>query len=168
VSDQKLINEDEVKKAEAFRDTMDTLNDTFQDVVLKLAEDFIPMLTTIVNKLLPIIGVAGDVATAIAGPSGLTQTLLDMGVAMDEIVKKVGFEQVMKDLSLTSEELAQLVGDELVPETYAMRDAWVEGYRAMYDARKEMETTAGAIDDIETQYRELIGELDDRGLVQPR
>jgi len=162
VSEAKLINEDEVKKAEAFRDTMDTLNDTFRDVVLKLAEDFIPLLTTIVQKMMPIVGLAGDVATAIAGPSSTTQAFLDMGAALDEVVAKLGFEQVMKDLNLSADELAVMIDKNLVPSTYRMRDAWIEGYRAMIDAKGVADDTTDSIGDLEQAIAELKGEIDER------
>ena len=162
VSDAKIIDENEVKKAEAFRDTMDTLNDVFQDVVLELGGSLIPIIERLVDKILPVVGVVGDATEAIAGPTGLTQAVLDMGGNINDVVKKLGFEQVMSDMEISASDLAKMIDRELVPETYDLQFAWQEGYRAMIDANEALGDITESLGDVSDEYDELIGKLDDR------
>ncbi|MFZ9903593.1 MAG: hypothetical protein ACO3FT_08055, partial [Ilumatobacteraceae bacterium] len=55
VSDSKIIDEDEVRKAEEFRDRMDKLKDTFGDIALELGEALVPLLSDVLDLLQPLI-----------------------------------------------------------------------------------------------------------------
>ena len=163
VSDQKIIDEEEVRKAEEFRATMDTLNDVFQDVVLELGESLIPLLGKLVDKFLPLISIVGDSVEAIAGPQdGLTKAIIDMGGNINDVVENLGFETVMKDMGLSASELAKLIRKDLVPETYNLQFAWQEGYRAMIDADRALGDLDQSLGDVSEEYDKLIGKLDDR------
>ena len=51
VSDSKVIDPEELKKAKEFRDTMDKLKDTVEDLSLELGESLIPALEDLANLL---------------------------------------------------------------------------------------------------------------------
>lgn len=164
VSDAKLIDQAEVDKAENYRDAMDKLNDAFGDFMNEVGEKFMPILAAAMSALAKALGPIGDVVEAIAGPQdSITKSLLDMGATFDSVVKELGFEKVMSDMGLSVEQLSSLIKDkELVPAIYGMRDAWVEGYRSMIDARRVSQDLERDLGNLEDAIAELKGEVDER------
>jgi hypothetical protein len=59
VSDSKVIDEKEVKKAKDFRASMDKLGDEFQDMALELGEQLVPQLVIAVEKMAKLAEFAG-------------------------------------------------------------------------------------------------------------
>lgn len=55
VSDAKIIDEDEVRKAREFRERMDELSDTFQNIALEVGEALVPVLEKTLDVLNPIL-----------------------------------------------------------------------------------------------------------------
>jgi hypothetical protein len=89
VSDSKVIDPDELKKAKEFRDTMDDLNDAMEDLKLSLGQSLVPMLTDIakifgsINDVrgwisdLPGVSIFTTAISKISSPIALVSTALD-------------------------------------------------------------------------------------------
>lgn len=89
VGDAQVINEDEVRKADEFREKMDNLNDSVDTLKLGLAEGLIPAISTLAGWVadldpkmvtwgITIAGVAlavGKISTAVSGALGMLDLL---------------------------------------------------------------------------------------------
>lgn len=58
VSEQKVINEDELDKARKLREAMDNLNDVFEDVQIQVGQALVPALTQVADSLAALEGAA--------------------------------------------------------------------------------------------------------------
>ena len=79
VSDQKVISDDERKKAERFRDAMDTLRDRIDDVMLSLGDKLVPTLSDTAEFLDNAVDAASDLNRSFKQLSGLVGD--DVGLA---------------------------------------------------------------------------------------
>ena len=65
VSDAKVVDEDEVRKAKQLRDTLDTLKDAGEDFALALGETVVPILADVVEIVLDVVGAVKTVTGAV-------------------------------------------------------------------------------------------------------
>lgn len=85
VSESKVIDEAEVQKARDFREAMDTLKDTLEDVTLTIGEYFIPIFTGAVEAIKGSIDIIGRVGGALLDATGAALGFgSEMGKASEE------------------------------------------------------------------------------------
>lgn len=156
VSDAKIIDEEEVKKAENYRDAMDKLNGVFEDFVLQVGDKLIPIFSNFVDLAGTALGALDDIGRAIGNVKQMTP---------EQLIDEIGFEKTVEVLQLTNDEINDLIkriDPKLVPAIYGMRDAWVEGYRSMIDARRVSQDLERDLGNLEDAIAELKGEVDER------
>lgn len=123
VSDAKVIDEDEVRKARDFRASMDELKDRFEDLTLELGENLVPAITQAIDQFLVLSDAIGKVPVL---PDILGNMFKGRPFHM-------AFTEALVDMV---SEIFNL-GEESA-KTYEVTDqltvAWKDGYRAMIDA----------------------------------
>jgi hypothetical protein len=144
VSNSRIINETELKRARDFRDSMDNLNDKIGDVTLAIGQFLLPVIENLVDKALAITDVDMPGWFTAVTKSG---ELFGKGLLMGPV-------DAMKSTYGATEDL----NDEL--STYARRQT---------DARSDMTALTEAIEDqqdgiaeLTAEWQTLLGTLDDR------
>jgi len=169
VSDQKIIDEEEIRKAKELRAAQDALGDAFQDAALTLGEALIPALTATLKALTPVLEamklMGGTLQTGLAETF---TTLQATGKSLSDIARELGadneqsFTYMAKVLGITLDDLYAQLDRDLVPETYLLERAWKQGARAMIDARTASDDLTDALKTVDEALAELKGEIDDR------
>ncbi len=169
VSDQKIIDEEEIRKAKELRAAQDALGDAFQDAALTLGEALIPALTAILKALTPVLEamklMGGTLDTGLADAITKAQ---EMGKSLSDIARELGADNeasltyMAKVLGMTLDDLYAKLDRDLIPETYLLEKAWKQGSRALIDSRTAADDLAESLVDVDTALAELKGEVDDR------
>ena len=169
VSDQKIIDEEEIRKAKELRAAQDALGDAFQEAALTLGEALIPALTATLKALTPVLEamklMGGTLQTGLAETF---TTLLATGKSMSDIARELGADNeqsltyMAKVLGITLDDLYAQLDRDLVPETYLLERAWKQGARAMIDARTASDDLTDALKTVDEALAELKGEIDER------
>jgi hypothetical protein len=168
VSDQKVINQQELERARKFRDSMDELRDRVDDAALAVGENLVPALTTMADAL-------GAVSTAVeatpideigrffsvgAGGWGLIQKGVDRwkeswnnlfgdGGEVETSIKSIEYG------TQAAGEMAAMYAERIPPAVEKSRVAVFQ----LRDATADAEAKA---DDLEAQWATLFGTLDDQ------
>jgi hypothetical protein len=168
VSDQKVINQQELERARKFRDSMDQLRDRVDDAALAVGENLVPALTTVADAF-------GAVSTAIeatpldeigkffsvgAGGWGLIQKGVDRWKqSWNNLFGDGGeVETSIKTIEYGTEaagEMAAMYAERIPP---AVEQSRVAVFR-LRDATADAEAKA---QDLEDQWATLFGTLDDQ------
>ena len=161
VSDQKIIDENEVRRARNFRDSMDQLRGKFEDITLAVGEKLLPVVQNLLDKAVALsevelpgwmqsLATAAEVTakTIVMGP---VDAIKSMNVASEEVIKQNGpFSQMLSNATDKFEGLAG-AAEEAADEITATDDAWkrlkgsLEVDSQMISAReqlKELQETA--------------------------
>ena len=158
VSDAKIINEDEIRKAKELRAAQDALNDAIEDFTLTVGSKLIPAFTKIVGAATPVLGFFADFqksfdfwdVTAIGiienAASKMSDWFGDPGLA--DMVDRL---QQLEDQT-----------NNTIDMTDDLAIAWKDGYRAMADARRAAEGLDDALVSVDDTLAELKGNIDDR------
>jgi hypothetical protein len=159
VSDSKVIDESELRKAREFEAAMDALRDSVEDVVLQVGEALTPAITDLavalddVNGAFDSLGGAGNVFTALYEGSGLND-LLDGVATLGNLLDGTSDITVEYEGDLKAAQRAQKgLGDEAddaAPKINTFSDAANTAAMETRDATKWTERLA-----------KLLGELDD-------
>lgn len=169
VSDQKIIDEEEIRKAKEMRAAQDALGDAFQEAALTLGEALIPALTATLKAITPVLEAMKLMGGTLQ--TGLNETItkfLAMGKSMSDIARELGadneqsFTYMAKVLGITLDDLYAQLDRDLIPTTYLMERAWKEGYRAMIPVTEETETMTDAVTLLDQAWSDLLGEVDKR------
>jgi hypothetical protein len=168
VSDQKVINQQELERARKFRDSMDELRDRVDDAALAVGENLVPALTTMADAL-------GAVSTAVeATPIDEIGRFFSVGAG--------GWALIQKGVDRWKESWNNLFGDGGEVETsiksieygtqaagemaamYAERiPPAVEKSRvAVFQLRDATADAEAKAQDLEDQWATLFGTLDDQ------
>ena len=144
VSESKIIDEKELKRARDFRDSMDELNDKFGDITLMVGEALMPVI----------------------------QNFLDKAIALSEIDMPGWFDRVADAAELTAKSFTMGPIDAIKSMSDATEDAddQLSTYaRRQTDARSDMTALTEAIEDQEDgiaelteEWKTLLGTLDSR------
>jgi hypothetical protein len=144
VSESKIIDEKELKRARDFRDSMDELNDKFGDITLMVGEALMPVI----------------------------QNFLDKAIALSEIDMPGWFDRVADAAELTAKSFTMGPIDAIKSMSDATEDAddQLSTYaRRQTDARSDMTALTEAIEDQENgiaelteEWKTLLGTLDSR------
>jgi hypothetical protein len=156
VSDAKIIDREEVQKAEDYRDAMDKLNGVFEDFVLQVGDKLIPIFTNFVDVAGTALGALDNIGRAIGNVKQMTP---------EQLIDQIGFEKAVEALGLTNDEIDELIetiDPKLVPAQRNMEKAWKDGYRAMIDSYEVMKDVKDEITDLGIEYDILKGKIDDR------
>lgn len=78
VSDAKVINESELKRARDFRATMDTLNDTVQDLTLTFGQFIVEGLGPTIKEVATLVSTVNGLIASLPGGGGGIASLLDV------------------------------------------------------------------------------------------
>ena len=139
VSDAKVIDEEEVRRAREFRAALDELADQGQDLGLALGEALIPILTDL-------LGVLGSVINAVKSVAGVFGEVFDFlsGDGLETMVDQI---KAQEDLNTTL----------------------AEQYDAYYSSRRAAQTLTDALRDhqaitaqVDEQWQKLLGTIDDQ------
>lgn len=169
VSDQKIIDEEEIRKAKELRAAQDALGDAFQEAALTLGEALIPALTATLKALTPVLEAMKLMGGTLQ--TGLAETFTKLqatGKSLSDIARELGadneqsFTYMAKVLGITLDELYAQLDRDLVPETYLLERAWKQGARAMIDARTASDDLTDALKTVDEALAELKGEIDER------
>jgi hypothetical protein len=144
VSEQKIIDDKELKRARDFRDSMDQLNDKVGDVSLAIGEALLPVV----------------------------QNLLDKAVALSEVELPGWMKAIAKSAELTAKSLVMGPFDAM-KSTYGatedLNDELSTFARRQTDVRSNMDALTEAIEDQEdgiaeltAEWKTLLGTLDTR------
>lgn len=144
VSESKIIDEKELKRARDFRDSMDELNDKFGDITLMVGEFLMPVI----------------------------QNFLDKAIALSEIDMPGWFDRVADAAKLTANTFTMGPIDAIKSMSDATEDAddQLSTYaRRQTDARSDMTALTEAIEDqqdgiaeLTDEWKTLLGTLDSR------
>ena len=122
VSDAKVVNEDEVRKAKQLRDTFDTLKDAGEDFALAVGETLVPILSDAVEIITDVFGAVKKVTGAVKSFFDiLPQGSRDMGEVAAEFSRMGGVGQVLGKIIRgdVQEPLEELQETTLPDVTYA-------------------------------------------------
>jgi len=144
VSEQKIIDDKELKRARDFRDSMDQLNDKVGDVTLAIGEALLPVV----------------------------QNLLDKAVALSEVELPGWMRAIAKSAELTAKSLVMGPFDAM-KSTYGatedLNDELSTFARRQTDVRSNMDALTEAIEDqqdgiaeLTNEWKTLLGTLDTR------
>lgn len=184
VSDAKLIDENEVRRAEDFRDATAQLNDKWEDFVLLIGEKAIPAITDLVLEATKL---ADPVITTIDYVGKGTRIVLDAINPLDSAMKGVeriadssgsfwerafGGVQTLTSVIPGVNVLVDGLGDSLfeagdgsaysADQAAKLRDAWIEGYGSMIDARRAVEEIEDRLYDVDYALAVLEGNITER------
>ena len=137
VSEQKVIDPQEVENARQFRASMDGLKDSFEDFSLAIGKNLLPVVTQAIEDLTALFKIIDQIP-------GAQDAMNNKAVESANIFQKASFfsASLIENLLGLNEETAEttVVTDE-------MKTAWQEGYRAMIDARTSSDDLAAALQD---------------------
>lgn len=167
VSDQKVINPDEVERARKFRDSMDQLRDQLDDVALSVGEHVVPALTTMADGL----GAVGQAIKATpldefakffsigAGGWGLIQKGIDRWKeSWNNLFGDGGdVESSIRTIEYGTEaagEMAAMYAERIPP-------AVEKSNVAVFRLRNATDDAKAAAQELESQWSTLFGTLDD-------
>lgn len=167
VSDAKVIDEDEVRKARDFRAALDTLNDAMEDVVLIAGEGLVPVITDLAEAL----DLARDAASNLGGviPSQLTTAV---GVLTGQVQRSLMPWKYYTDFFGQAEETSGKLGTTLggttetiskatdavedhATETTHLADVYSAMEAGVHKANDALEAQAQAADDARESQRKL-------------
>jgi hypothetical protein len=77
VSDAKIIDPEEVKRAKDLRAAQDALKDAIEDVTLAVGKNLVPAMTNLVNTVTPLLELLGPLTSEIIAGSGATDDFAD-------------------------------------------------------------------------------------------
>lgn len=164
VSDAKIIDQEELDKARRFREAMDNLKDTFEDIQLTVGEFVVPAMTDLANSvglvkdafdLLP--GGLGTVTDALSwfSPMGQAGKVMDGLRGIRDGLRDVATDDVTGVLgeTITKFDALQVSADNLARQGLYVTAQDAENAR---DALAEM---GDAASDTETKWKSLMDEL---------
>ena len=136
VSDQKIIDEDEVQRARDFRDSMDQLKGKFEDVALAVGEKLLPVVQNLLDKAVALSevelpGWMSSLATAaelsaktmLMGP---VDAIRSVNGQVDELIQKdSAFTVMLGNTKRQFDDLASAAED-AAEEFQETNDAWLE------------------------------------------
>ena len=140
VSDSKVIDEKELKKAKDFRASMDKLGDEFQDMALELGEQLVPQLVIAVEKMAELAKYAGFFLRGAGGAVELSK----------EQLAEFGDEAAIA--AIAAEKLANEYKD-MVPNAL--------GY-VLLEVNGALEEQEELVTELTTEWQTLLGTLDTR------
>jgi len=163
VSDGKVIDAEEVKKAKEFRDVMDNLNEKVEALSLTLGETLVPVLSD-VGELVGAITSVRDAFKSIPGVTFLTENLAPLSLVKKGFngVKDAAssffglFSDKKEVIPVFAQELrdARQDQDDLNESLKELRDGGLDGFVSGF------EDAAVAIASATSQWKILIGALD--------
>ena len=135
VSDQKVIDPQEVERARQFRAAMDGLKDSFEDFSLAIGQNLLPIVTQAIEDLTELFEIVDKIPGA-------------QDAMNSEVVKSANIFQ--KASMFSAALIGNLLGlgdetEEVAVVTDEMKTAWNEGYRAMIVAQTASEDLAKAL-----------------------
>lgn len=110
VSDQKIIDNNEIAKARNFRDATNDLKDKFEDLALMLGEELVPAIASIVRTLAPTLEYPIKFIGGFVGLDTVTELSLKFHDSLKDVVVELGAAQVMADTGMTALELLAAIG----------------------------------------------------------
>ena len=155
VSDQKIIDENEVRRAREFRDSMDQLRGKFEDITLAVGEKLLPVVQNLLDKAVALsevelpgwmqsLATAAEV-TAKSIVMGPVDAIKSMNAETEEVIKQDGpFSRMLSNATDKFEGLAG-AAEEASDEITATDDAWkrlkgsLEVESQMISAREQLE-----------------------------
>jgi uncharacterized phage infection (PIP) family protein YhgE len=168
VSEQKIIDEDELQRARDFRESMDNLSDSLQDVQLVAGEALVPLLggladlivqareaKTAIEDMIPGDTTLGDINRGDLGAFGLfVDAVGDVRDAFDDSSESGGtFRGVIQSMLPEINEAGNVVG-ELGDEVAELGPRWSA-------AQIPLEAASGAFAEMGVEARDLSDDLDD-------
>lgn len=139
VKDFEVISPEELKKAKDYRDALDKLDETFQEMAVTLAEDLIPALETVFNLLVAI-------GNPFRGAGGVVEL-------SDEYLASIGDEAAIARIEL---ERLTIAYQGYYESRLAAESAEGISDRLIHQA----ELLAGAVDEATAAFEDLFGLLD--------
>lgn len=169
VKDFEVIDEEEIRKAKDLRAAQDELGDAFLRLSVSLGEALIPGLTALSKVLIPVLeALAKFNGTLDEGMAGAIQKAQDMGHSLSDIARELGTNseqslRYMADvLGISLDQLYEQLDRDLIPETYLLEKAWIEGSRAMIDANTAADDLTTSLVSVDDALAELKGNVDER------
>lgn len=175
VSDAKVIDQQEVDRAKAFREAMDNFKDTLEDVSITLGGVLIPAFTAAVEAIKGTIDAVGALGSAMIDAGGAAlgfstsmgkssdaveeqgKSLYDLFPAMGELNTRL--EYVDFRLADTRESTDNLTWSEqqLEEQTWALNDAW-SALLAELDLESAFRDAAGALVELNQKAAEAFAD----------
>lgn len=169
VKDFEVIDETEIEKAKDLRAAQDELGDAMARLSVKLGEVLLPVLEDMLTLLIPILEALGKFSgTLDDGLAKAIEKAEDMGKSMSDIARELGandeksLNYMASVLGITLDQLYQQLDSDLIPETYFLEQAWIEGSRAMIDAHDAGDDLTESLISVDDALAELKGEVDER------
>ena len=153
VSDAKIIDEEEIKKAKELREAQDALGDAFEDLSLAVGEFLIPALTNVANAVTTLTDAIGPL-TSVAGKFTGELDLWDVtavGFVKNAGEKLWGWINGTKD---DTEDLGKKTGEAL--------SQWIYYKSGIMDVIDAHQTLAEATEEVDDALAELKRQVDDR------
>lgn len=170
VSDQKIIDENEVQRARDFRDSMDQLKGKFEDVSLALGEKLLPLVQNLLDKAIAIskvelpgwmdkLATAAELTakTIVMGP---VDAIRSVNGQVDELIKKdSAFTVMLGNTRRQFDDLAD-AAEQASEEFQATNDAWNE-LKGSLEVDSQMISAREGLDKLkETAVEAFLGSKD--------
>lgn len=159
VSDAKIIDEEEIRKAKELRAAQDRLKDALEDVTLQIGEALIPALSDAADALAPVLEMIGPLAKGFFDGADANASYAEQA-SKNNVQMRLGVELVDKIagwLGISNEKT-----EEAAEVTEDMARAWRDGYRAMVPVTDEADDQTQAVSALTEEWDALLGRVNAR------
>ena len=159
VSEAKVIDEEEIRKAKELRAAQDALNDAFQEIVLTIGEALLPALQQTTETIVPLVNALKPLVTVLGEGADANSSYAEQA-SKNNVQMRTGIGLVSK--------LAEMLGfgkdktEELTEENYKNLASFIAGNEAVLSFTQTTEDLTTSIEEVDYALEKLKGEVDDR------
>jgi hypothetical protein len=157
VSDAKIINPEEVKRAKDLRAAQDALKDAIEDVTLAVGKNLVPAMTNLVNTVTPLLELLGPLTSEIIAGSGATDDFAD---SLQNNNVQMRLQVGLADKILGFFGLYNDDAEKVYDASELMSKGWAKNYTAAQTMRYAGLRLANAIRELDDDTNGLIDTFD--------
>jgi hypothetical protein len=157
VSDAKIIDPDEVKRAKDLRAAQDALKDAIEDVTLAVGKNLVPAMTNLVNTVTPLLELLGPLTSEIIAGSGATDDFAD---SLQNNNVQMRLQVGLADKILGFFGLYNDDAEKVYDASELMSKGWAKNYTAAQTMRYAGLRLANAIRELDDDTNGLIDTFD--------
>lgn len=157
VSDAKIIDPEEVKRAKDLRAAQDALKDAIEDVTLAVGKNLVPAMTNLVNTVTPLLELLGPLTSEIIAGSGATDDFAD---SLQNNNVQMRLQVGLADKILGFFGLYNDDAEKVYDASELMSKGWAKNYTAAQTMRYAGLRLANAIRELDDDTNGLIDTFD--------
>jgi hypothetical protein len=162
VSDSKVIDPDELKKAKEFRDTMDELKDKIDDLSLSLGQTLVPILSTVGDLVGKVVEVR-DMFKSIPGATWMSENLAPIGILKNGVELLSGAAEGFFGLFSDEKEVIPVFAEDMSnarDDLDLMKDAIKRAKNPLKELTDQASNASVAFVNADTAWKNLTDSLD--------